>query len=300
MIGKHALLTGHFSTVGDVESLTVVRGWLDEAGVTYDQAPFFASVHAQMEGVLSLTDLDPSAYTHLVMICGPVWKEQLETVGFNLSAYRHCTRIGVNLTMIAPVAAWNPFEFLFERDSDRLTRPDLTFLADTGSVPVVGRCMVKRQSSYAGRERHEDARRLFDDAIDTNGFAAIDIDTRWYREGNGLRTPEQLLSALQRIDILFTNRLHGMVFALKAGLPVIAIDAVEGGAKVLAQAQEVGWPKCIPIEEATPARLNEAIEWCLTDEAREVARACRDAAAKDLGGLKSQFLTAIGGKPLPH
>ena len=90
-----------------------------------------------------------------------------------------------------------------------------------------------------------------------------------------------------------------MVFALKAGLPVIAIDAIEGGAKVMAQARAIGWPKCIPIEEATPARLNEAIAWCLTEEARKAARACRDAAARDLGGLKSRFLAAIGGNTRP-
>ena len=148
----------------------------------------------------------------------PVWKEQLEELQFDLTRFQHCVRIGINLTLIAPIQTWNPFDVLLERDSNRLIRPDLTLLAETKSVPVVvGRCLVRKQSSYAGRERHDQARQLFDDLIQRRDFAAIDVDTRWYRAENGLRTPAHFLSVLQRIDLLLTNRLHGMVYALKAG-----------------------------------------------------------------------------------
>ncbi len=138
--------------------------------------------------------------------------------------------------MVEPLEVWNPFDPLFERDSDQSTRPDLTFLAETPSVPVVGRCLVKNQTSYEGRQRHGEAAALFDRLISESNFAAVDIDTRWYREKNSLKTPAHVFSLMKRLDLLLTNRLHGMVYALKASLPVVAIDAIEGGAKVVAQA----------------------------------------------------------------
>jgi len=287
------LLTGHFSTIGDIESLNLVQRWLDEINIAYDVAPFFESVRVKMHEVENLFEIDPKVYSHLVMICGPVWKEQLEKLSFDLERFRHCVRIGVNLTLLAPIQTWNPFDVLLERDSDRLTRPDLTLLYDTKTVPVVGRCMVKKQSSYSGREHHEEARQLFDGVIRRHDFAVFDLDTRWYRDKNTLKSPAHFLSALQRVDLLFTNRLHGMVYAIKAGVPVIAIDAIEGGAKVSAQAKAIGWPQCIPIDEATPARLEEAVAWCLSPAAREVARSCRQGVLPELRDVKRAFLNTM-------
>lgn len=300
MMARRALLTGHFSTVGDIECIEIVRHWLGAMGIPYDVASFSESVRAKLPGATDLATVDPRSYSHLVMICGPVWKEQLEELKFDLARFRHCVRIGINLTLIAPVQVWNPFDILLERDSNRMTRPDLTLLADTKSVPiVVGRCLVRKQSSYAGRERHDQARQLFDDLIQRRDFAALDLDTRWYRDGNGLRTPAHFISALRRIDLLFTNRLHGMVYALKAGVPVVAIDAIEGGAKVFAQAEAIGWPQCIPIERATPERLDAAVDWCLSPQAREVISSCREGVLPELGEVKRKFLAALTAESTP-
>lgn len=288
-----ALLTGHFSTVGDIESLELVRSWIEDIGIPYDVAPFFQSVREKMPDAVDLTMIDPAAYSHLIMVCGPVWEEQLKSIAFDLNRFRHCLTIGVNLGMVTPVQTWNPFDVLLERESDRLTRPDLTLLAETSPVPVAGRCMVRKQSAYHGREHHEEARRLFDNLTLTRNFAVMDIDTRWYRDHNGLRTPAHVLSAIQRMDVLLTNRLHGMIYALKAGVPVIAIDAIAGGGKVSDQANAVGWPQCIPIEKATMARLEAALDWCLTPQARSIARACRERALPELRNVKQQFIDAL-------
>ena len=288
-----ALLTGHFSTVGDIECLEIVSAWLNELGVAFDVAPFSPSVRAKMPGVLDLAEIDPAAYGYLVVICGPVWRKQLAELKLDLERFEHCLRIGVNLTMVEPVGRWNPFDLLLERDSDKATRPDLTLLADPGAVPVVGRCMVRNQNSYANRQRHNEARKLFDDTIRQRDFAAIDIDTRWYRDQNGLRSPAHLVSALRRLDLLFTNRLHGMVYALKVGLPVVAIDAIEGGAKLAAQARALHWPQCILVKEATPERLDKAVDWCLSREGREAAAACRAGALPEIEALKREFVAAL-------
>lgn len=44
-----------------------------------------------------------------------------------------------------------------------------------------------------------------------------------------------------RMDAVVTTRLHGMVFALK-NVPALAVDPIRGGAKILRQAEAIGWP----------------------------------------------------------
>ena len=123
MSARQALLLGHFSTVGDIESLELVSNWLDGIGKRYDILPFAPSVQSAMPGTLAPDAIRPESYDVLVVICGPVWKAQFEKLGLDLARFAHCRRIGINLTMVEPIDVWNPFDLLLERDSDRLTRP---------------------------------------------------------------------------------------------------------------------------------------------------------------------------------
>ncbi|MGI9334143.1 MAG: polysaccharide pyruvyl transferase family protein [Gammaproteobacteria bacterium] len=294
MSARKVLLAGHFSTIGDIESLDIVRQWVRELDLTFDVAPFGESVRRAIPDSIEPGRADPNDYSHVVMICGPLWEQQLAELHVDLEKFRHCVRIGINLTLITAVRSWNPFDVVLERDSDRMTRPDLTLLSAAQGVPVVvGRCMVRKQSSYAGREQHERARALFDELINRHDFAALDVDTRWYRAGNGLRTAAHFTAALGRLDLLLTNRLHGMVYALKAGVPVVAIDAIEGGAKLSAQARVLGWPQCIGIESATPERLDDAVTWCFSAPAARVIENCRERGRRGLGTLKNEFIVAM-------
>jgi polysaccharide pyruvyl transferase WcaK-like protein len=47
-------------------------------------------------------------------------------------------------------------------------------------------------------------------------------------------------------DVVVTTRLHGLVLALKQGVPVLAVDPVAGGARVATQAAAWGWPVLLP------------------------------------------------------
>jgi hypothetical protein len=42
---------------------------------------------------------------------------------------------------------------------------------------------------------------------------------------------------MRRVDVLLTNPLHGLVYALHNGVPTIAVDPVAGAAKLAAQAR---------------------------------------------------------------
>ena len=99
-----------------------------------------------------------------------------------------------------------------------------------------------------------------------------------------------------RVDVLLTTRLHGLVYALKAGRPVIAIDPILGGDKIIAQARCIGWPKVCLAEKATPQWLNEALDWCLSDESRHSIQQCKERVSPLLAQTRDEFFSALAFK----
>lgn len=301
-----ALVIGHFSTVGDIESLEYVESILTDEGIDYDVVPYKAKLAPSIRHSKSAASVNPADYTHFVAVCGPFWPEFLARHGIDLERFAHCTRIGVNLTMVLPLEEWNPFHVLLERDSDKATRPDITFLIDTPGVPVVGLCTIARQREYGDRQRHGEAIGLFRQLIEAQGIAAIEIDTRWPSERNsgGLGSPAEVISAIGRTDVLLTNRLHGMVYALKAGVPVLALDPVAGGDKVMAQARILDWPAASTVDEASPEWMTDRLEWCLSAEGRSAAHDVAGRARALLQGLPDELRSALHGQfdhlPVPR
>ena len=301
---KKALLVGFFSTIGDIESLDLVRGWLEEQGWDYDVAPYSQKVRRALGGAVDATEVDSDDYSHFVVICGPCHRRVFATYGIDLRRFEHCVKVGVNLTMVDPLGEWNPFDVLIERDSDRAARPDVSLLRGTETVPVVGICFIDQQPEYGDRQRHEEVRALIDDLVARRGLAAVEIDTRWPRErnGGGLGSPEEILSVMSRMDVVITNRLHGTVFALKAGTPPLVVDAVAGTDKVTAQANVLGWP-VVTVGDASPTRLDERLDWCLSSEAKALASGILEDHAEALGEYQERFVESLametGTVPVP-
>lgn len=299
---KRALLIGAFSTVGDLECLEYVKRFLTEKGCDFDIAPLGSKVRSAIAGAIAPSSANPQSYSHLFVICGPCWPEVLQKKGVHLDEYAHCIRIGVNLTMLRPTSSWNPFDALFERDSDARSRPDLTFLMGEKHIPVVGRCVIERQGEYRERQRHEQALAAINGVISRHGLPVIEIDTRWPK---ALHVSESAacdgISALiRRTDVLITNRLHGLVFAIKNEVPVLAIDAVSGGDKVSAQARRIDWPICLSAEEASPSAMDAALKWCLTEDARQAARISHERAVALLGNMKDDLSKAFALERKPY
>jgi hypothetical protein len=99
----------------------------------------------------------------------------------------------------------------------------------------------------------------------------IDIDTRLDSNLVGMRTPAEVESAIARVDVMLTTRLHGMVMALKHGVPVIAIDPEPDGGKIIRQARCIGWPFAWA-EHGQRSATQRALDHCLTPSARTEAR----------------------------
>jgi polysaccharide pyruvyl transferase WcaK-like protein len=124
-------------------------------------------------------------------------------------------------------------------------------------------------------------------------MAAVPVDTRLDENRTGLRTPEEVVSLIGRMDAVITTRLHGMVLALKQGVPALALDPIEGGAKISRQAESIGWPACLRPEAFTREAVNEQWAFCLSEEARKMARSARDRAIEQVELVHRQFAAAI-------
>lgn len=95
---------------------------------------------------------------------------------------------------------------------------------------------------------------------------------------------------------MVTTRLHGLVTALKLGVPAVAIDAVRGGGKVSAQARALGWPYVAGVDDLDVDGLAASLRSCLQPEAVRLAVRCRDAAAADVDRLAAEFMALLGAR----
>lgn len=283
-----ALIAGWFSfeeghaTAGDLLARDLVGEWLEQAGYSYDIA-----LASPFSGGIPLHRADASEYTLAVFVCGPFTKKALE-VEF-LARFAQCFVIGMNLSMPVPLDEWNPFDFLIERDGSARAHPDMVFLSDRPLVPVVGRCLVE---PYEGA-MYEVANAAFDRLTESREMAVVAIDTRLDANATGLRSATEIETLLARMDVVITTRLHGMVLALKNGVPVIAIDPEPGGAKIMRQAETIGWPLAYAVDAVNDQVLQQAFEYCLTDDARSEARRCCERAVRTVGNMRQEFIAAL-------
>jgi hypothetical protein len=283
-----ALVTGWFSfkdmgaTAGDLIARDVAVEWLHDAGYQVDVAndPAFP-------GGIDLDRARPDDYTHLVFVCGPIgngWP-----IPDLLDRFQHCETVGLNLSMLEPLDVWNPFDILFERDSSVRARPDVTFAAAPRQVPVLGTILVHPQGEYVDG-RHDAVGAAIDGLIRRHDVAAVPIDTRLDNNATGLQSAGAVEALVGRMDAVVTTRLHGMVLALKQGVPALVIDPIPGGAKVTRQAAVLGWPVISASESADPTALDIGLSYCLSSEAWGAALRCRAAARVEVDRVRAAFI----------
>lgn len=284
------LVAGWFSfegmgaTAGDLMVRDLVCEWLDSVGRAYDVA-----LAAPFSGGVDWRAMDPEEYSHVVFACGPFGNG--DPVTEFLDRFSGARLIGVNLTMLQPLGEWNPFHLLLERDSSAIARPDLAFLGAAPRVPVVGIVRMHEQPEYGKRDMHDLANDAMTRLIANHEMAAVTIDTRLDEvNAAGLRTSGEIESLFAKMDVVVTARLHGLVLALKNGVPAVAIDSVAGGAKISRQAQALGWPVVITADEMTDEKVERAFEYCLTAEARSLAADVRDRARAFLDSVRREFI----------
>ncbi|MFE1862505.1 polysaccharide pyruvyl transferase family protein [Streptomyces anandii] len=287
---SRVLLTGWFSfpdgeaTAGDVLALHRVEDVLRRSAIPYDVAwsPGFRP------GALHLDDVDAGRYGRLVFLCGPLHGPQVEALH---RRFPHCLRVAVGTSVIDPDGpAVTGFHHVLARDAPR-SEPALDLAARAPAPalpapPVAGVVLTHGQHEYGTARRHDVVAREVGSWLHGKDCARVELETRLDTHDWRLcATPAQLESVLGRLDLVVTDRLHGMVLALRAGTPALAVDPVEGGAKVTAQARACGWPALVAAERLSAGELDRWWHWCLSSGVRE-ARRVRDefagyAAARD-------------------
>ena len=203
--------------------------------------------------------------------------------------------IGLDLTMLAPLDLWNPFDFLLERDSSANAHPDLVFHSRQSMVPVVGVCLVEPDEGAMDEVAHAAIKRL----TTSREMAIVNVDTRLDTNSTGLRSAGEIESLLARMDVVVTTRLHGMVLALKNGVPVVAIDPEAGGHKVQRQAMTIGWPIVFNADALNDQTLQDAFDYCLGAEARAKARECSERARHEVQQLRGALLQEMSRSDSP-
>jgi hypothetical protein len=213
---------------------------------------------------LHLETIDPSAYRTLVFICGPLHGPRIEELH---RRFAHCVRVAIGTSVIDPRSpAVTGFHHVFARN--RAEEPPAVDLAASARMtdrpPVVGVILTHGQQEYGPRRRHDEVAHSLSRWLAGKNAARMSLDTRLAKDDpHHFETPEQLRAVLATLDLVVTDRLHGMVLALRAGTPALVVDPVRGGAKVTAQAHACRWPAVVPAERAGPAEFDRWWAWCL-------------------------------------
>ena len=291
-VSPRALVAGHFSfpggrgTFGDVESMEMVCQWLAEARIPYDVAS------NGEDGVSGprLLEIDPAKYSIFIFVCGP-WYPRKKIHALLLKQFGHCLKIGVNLTVAEPGLAG--FDALLARDNPQEHRADLAFARQPERLPVVGVLLVERQAAYGSRQRHLYVKKVFEEYLSSGKVVPLHFDTVIYDNRAGLKSGAAFESLLRKVDVLITNRLHGLVLGLKNNVPVVAVDSVAGGGKVSAQANALGWPVLVPVEELSVEKLDETVEECLGRDTLPLLEAVHRQAEISLAQTKSEFFDIL-------
>lgn len=289
-----ALVTGWFGlqdgeiTAGDALSARTVRDWLREAAVPHDVA---MADGFRRDGELAPEDVDPKTYTHVLFVCGPTASERVDGL---LAPFAHCRRIAVGTSQ--PAGAPARFDAVLARDGDGPPRPDLSLAAPDARVPVVAVVLAHEQPEYGRAGAHASADALVRRVLGGAAVAPLPVDTRLDpRDDLACATAGQLQSVLARADAVVTTRLHGLVLALRVGVPALALDPIAGGAKVAAQAAALGWPAARVIGETDAVALAGLLRWCLGEEARALAPAAARRGQAGLEPMRTELLALLRG-----
>jgi hypothetical protein len=296
------LLTGWFSflhgeaTAGDILALESVCAALASARIGYEIAwsPVFRPAGLRLE------DAAPDRYTHLIFVCGPVRGEQVAALH---ARYASCRRIAVGVTVIDRAdPEYAGFDLVLARDGDDRSPPLRDLAAVLAAfpaerpVPVTGIVLASGQGEYGERRRHGRVAEQLTRWIGSKNCAPVPLETRLdIRDWRLCSTAEAFMALTARLDVVITSRLHGLVLALHAGVPALAVDPVAGGGKVTAQASAWQWPSILAAEDTAEPRLLDAQwDWCLSAAGRAAAAAASRSAGRDPSPLLTAMLAEFG------
>jgi hypothetical protein len=162
---------------------------------------------------------------------------------------------------------------------------------------MIGVFQVHPQKEYGARGRHAEVGAAIEGLFERHSLARIDLDTRLDIPNPVGRSPNAIESVVGRMDVIVTSRLHGLVLALRQGVPALTLDPIDGGAKLSRQAASVGWDVCLRPDQLTDEAIDAAFRHCLSAPARAAAVVATQRARAALVAVRHEFQAAF--EPLP-
>ncbi|HEV2739200.1 MAG TPA: polysaccharide pyruvyl transferase family protein [Candidatus Elarobacter sp.] len=287
-------------TIGDLLAMRSVVARLAGDG----HAVSHASAHDVEVAGSRRVDLNyarPDEFDGLVFVCGPIIRGHPQTQAL-FERFAAKPKLGVAVSLF-PAGHAN-YADLFDRVLPREGRapafedvaiaapPDAAVVARSDPRFTVGivlrgpqseyepqRCLAERTSVIVREAARELAARRCG--------RVVEIENHLQRSGIA---PAAIESQYAACDLVLTSRFHGAMLALRHGVPFVAVDQIEGGAKVSALIGATGWPHVYRAEAADAAAIVAAAEDALSgrldgrmaDITRDTigrARATLDAAA---------------------
>jgi polysaccharide pyruvyl transferase WcaK-like protein len=146
----------------------------------------------------------------------------------------------------------------------------------------VGLALRGRQSDYGEevctwREVEDLALKLASDIVVPASGRMLEIENHLVRSN---KTPIEIENLYVACDLVITSRFHGAVTAMKHGIPFIAIDQIQGGAKVYNLLAHLGWPHVYKIDEVDNVDLAGIARALLSGSSSPVLRAARGEAIR--------------------
>ncbi|MFA5950050.1 MAG: polysaccharide pyruvyl transferase family protein [Hyphomicrobium sp.] len=282
---RRALVAGWFSfannkaTYGDVACKDVVCSWLADLNIPTDVG---GNPENGVDGI-DVCTADPHKYDIFIFVCGPWFPHWV------LDRFSSCLKIGVNLSV--PVSGNNGFDVLFYRDSPAGANPDLALVSKSTCTkkPFIGVALVHQQPMFGERQRHERVRSVVHEYLREYKLPWVQVDTLLTNNETSTNTVEQFEAVLKRVDVLVSSRLHGLVFAIKNNVPVVAIDAIAGGAKVTAQTQALNWPHLLDGDTCQVEDIARHVDMCMNGETQKVIARALTTARERLDDLRKEF-----------
>ncbi|NEE02031.1 polysaccharide pyruvyl transferase family protein [Phytoactinopolyspora halotolerans] len=283
------MVTGWFSfehgeaTAGDLAAAEWVHEWLDRADVAHDIAyssAFNPEIH--------LDAVDPGDYSHVVFVCGPAAGRQIEDL---LTRFSHCAKIAVGVSVVDGTA--EAFDTVLPRDDDETVTPDLALGAPERHLPpVVALVRAHAQPEYP-TARPDDVHNRIEGLLAQRDVAVVPLDTRVDPRELVNRDTTHVEAVLARADAVVTTRLHGLVLALRHGVPAVAIDPVSGGGKVIRQVSVLDWPLASTVDQLTDEEFHRLLDECLRPSSRAAADRSAKRGRSGLEGLGEDLLAVL-------
>ncbi|GLS35331.1 polysaccharide pyruvyl transferase [Mesorhizobium tianshanense] len=248
---------GGGATIGDLHAVENLSAELFRAGHDHDVLSHPTLGIAGHRQISDLFDMRREIET-LAFVCGPI--VQADQLADLLDVHRNARKIAVGVSVISrhqDMAA--RFDAVLARDGLPRQSFDLAIsrsrpcaVPPPGKRLKAGLCFRGEQRDYGkGMTEWVRAEGLLSQLAEAFGLETEPIDTV-LRSGNEAAKIER---QFETVDLILTTRLHGSLYGLSKGKPVIAIDQIRGTGKVKPILDRVGWPLAYSIEEANESSL---------------------------------------------